>query len=214
VLQANRRYRNGLLFNVNYTLSKATDDGQNSTTFISNFPTVVDPNNLAGEKGTSLFDRRHRFVGSFHYSPEWLWGVQVGGILTLESGLPIDPTISVNMSGTGAVVTNTSNGTGGSFRAPFLERNSFRQEGRKTFDMRLSKGFNIANRGQLVLLWEAFNVFNTVNYTAFGTIRYNGTASYNAAANLATVTLTENTGFRCRRPPATRCSVRATCRLG
>jgi outer membrane receptor protein involved in Fe transport len=195
VLQANRRYRNGLLFNVNYTLSKATDDGQNSTTFISNFPTVVDPNNLAGEKGTSLFDRRHRFVGSFHYSPEWLWGVQVGGILTLESGLPIDPTISVNMSGTGAVVTNTSNGTGGSFRAPFLERNSFRQEGRKTFDMRLSKGFNIANRGQLVLLWEAFNVFNTVNYTAFGTIRYNGTASYNAAANLATVTLTENTGF-------------------
>ena len=135
----------------------------------------------------------------------------MGGILTLESGLPLDPTISVNMSGTGAVVTSTSNGTGGSFRAPFLERNSFRQEERKTFDMRLSKGFNISNRGQLVLLWEAFNLFNTVNYTAFGTIRYNGAASYNAAANTATVTLTENTGFLCRRPPATRCSARATC---
>jgi len=195
VLQANRRFSRGLLFNVNYTLSKATDDGQNSTTFISGFSNVVDPNNLAAEEGTSNFDRRHRFVASFHYAPERLWGIQVGGVLTVESGLPVDPTISVNMAGTGAVVTNTSNGSGGSFRAPFLERNSFRQESRRTFDMRLSKAFDLADRGQLVLLWEAFNLFNTVNYTTYGSIRYSGAAAFNAATNTATVTLTENTGF-------------------
>ena len=44
--------------------------------------------------------------------------------------------------------------------------------------MRLSKSFDLADRGQLVLLWEAFNLFNTVNYTAFGAIRYNGASSH------------------------------------
>ena len=161
----NRRFSKGLLFNVNYTLSKATDDGQNSTTFIANSSSVRDPNDLASEEGVANFDRRHRFVASFHYAPEYLWGIQVGGVLTIESGLPIDPLISGSVAGTGAVLTGSTNGTGGLNRAPFLERNSFRQDGRRTVDLRLSKSFDLADRGQLVVLWEAFNIFNTVNYT-------------------------------------------------
>ena len=60
VLQANRRFSKGLLFNANYTLSKSEDTGQNSTTFISNFSTLVNPFDVAGEAGPSSFDRRHR----------------------------------------------------------------------------------------------------------------------------------------------------------
>jgi Carboxypeptidase regulatory-like domain/TonB dependent receptor len=198
VLQANRRFSKGLLFNVNYTLSKATDDGQNSTTFISNFPSVFDPGDLDSEEGLANFDRRHRFVGSFHYAPEYLWGIQVGGVLTLESGLPVTATIQggVNAAATGAVVASTTNGTGGSFRVPFLERNSFRQDGRQTFDMRLSKSFDLAGRGQFVILWEAFNLFNRTNYTGYTTQRFSvASSSFNAATNTVTVNLNDVPGF-------------------
>ena len=96
VLQANKRFNKGLLFNANYTLSKSEDTGQNSTTFISNFATMVDPFNNDAEKGPSSFDRRHRGVVSVHYAPDFLWGFQFGGTGTFESGLPLNPTISIN----------------------------------------------------------------------------------------------------------------------
>ena len=47
----------------------------------------------------------------------------------------------------------------------------------------------------MVALWEAFNVFNWVNYTASSATAYNGNALNDATANLATVTVTKNTGF-------------------
>jgi hypothetical protein len=193
VLQANKRFSRGLLFNANYTLSKSEDTGQNSTTFISNFSTLYDPQNVELEKGPSSFDRRHRFVTSFHYAPDFLYGVQVGGTGTFESGLPLTATISGGVSSaTGATATFTTNGSGASNRAPFHERNGFRGEGRKTFDLRLSKRFDFADRRQLQVLWEAFNVFNTVNYTGFSTTRYAVvSSSYNAATNAATVNLRE-----------------------
>ncbi len=117
---------------------------------------------------------------SFHYAPDYLWGIQVGGTGTFESGLPLNPTISINagaMTGTGATSTGTVNGSGASNRAPFDTRNGFRQTGRKTFDMRLSKAFDFGDRKQIVVLWEAFNVFNWVNYTAFTTTAYRATSS-------------------------------------
>src|SRR6185436_4543106 len=121
VLQVNKRFNKGLLFNANYTLSKAEDTGQNSTTFISNFATMVDPFNNDAEKGPASFDRRHRFVGSFHYAPDYLCGIQVGGTGTFARGLPLNPPISINsgaLNGTGAVSTQSVNGSGASNRAP------------------------------------------------------------------------------------------------
>src|SRR5918993_1793965 len=198
VLQANKRFSHGLLFNMNYTLSKARDTGQNSTTFISNFMTVFDPNDIAAEEGPSNADRRHRFVASWHYAPTYLWGVQLGGVFTAESGLPLDATInSGGLTGTGAVVTTASNGAGGSFRAPFEERNGYRQTGRKTFDFRLSKEFNVGGRRRIVALAEAFNLFNWTNFTTFQNIKYRpiGNAVYNAATNTVTMNLSEDTAF-------------------
>ena len=97
---------------------------------------------------------------------------------------------------TGGVDTSTTNGSGGDNRVPFLERNSFRQSGRKTIDLRLSKSFDLGGRRKLVALWEGFNVFNWVNHTGFSAIKYRvGTSSYDAATNTVTVNLTEDSGF-------------------
>ncbi len=197
VLQANKRFSRGLLFNVNYTLSKSEDTGQNSTTFISNFSTVVNPFDVGAEKGPSAFDRRHRLVASFHYAPDYLWGVQVGGTGTFETGLPLNPTISGGAAfATGATNTFTTNGSGADSRAPFETRNGYRQDGRKTIDLRVSKSFDLGGRRRLEILWEAFNLFNWTNYTQYGNIKYRvAGSSYDAAANKVTVNLNEDAGF-------------------
>jgi len=199
VLQVNKRFNKGLLFNANYTLSKAEDTGQNSTTFISNFATMVDPFNNDAEKGPSSFDRRHRGVVSVHYAPDFLWGFQIGGTGTFESGLPLNPTISINsgaMTAAGPLAATTVNGSGASNRAPWDTRNGFRQTGRKTIDMRVSKRFSLGGTRQVEALWEAFNIFNTTNYTGFGTTKYRAVSSaFDPATNRAVVNLTSDTGF-------------------
>ena len=199
VLQVNKRFNKGLLFNVNYTLSKSEDTGQNSTTFISNFATMVDPFNNDAEKGPASFDRRHRGVVSVHYAPDFLWGFQFGGTGTFESGLPLNPAISINsgaMAAAGPLSQTTVNGSGASTRAPWDTRNGFRQTSRKTIDMRVSKRFSLGGTRQFEALWEAFNVFNTTNYTGFGTTKYRATSSsYDAATNKAVVNLISDAGF-------------------
>ncbi len=190
VLQFNKRYAHGLLFNANYTLSKAQDSGQNSTTFFGSFPTSYDPNNPQFDYGTSDFDRRHRLVTSVHYAPAFLFGVQTGVIGTFESGLPVSGTISGNPPTAALAVSGGTNGSGGSFRAPFDTRNAFRQSGRKTVDLRLSKVFKVGGTRRIEALAEAFNIFNRTNFTSFTATKYTvSTSSFDAAANLVTINL-------------------------
>ncbi len=199
VLQANKRFSKGLLFSANYTLSKSEDTGQNSTTFISNSSSAVNPFDNAAEKGPSSFDRRHRGVVSFHYAPDYLLGFQVGATGTFESGLPLNPTISINsgaLTGTGALSTQSVNGSGAANRAPFDTRNGFRQTGRKTIDLRVSKVFKAGGRRRIEALWESFNIANWINYTGFGTTKYRAVSStFDPVANKAVVNLTEDAGF-------------------
>jgi hypothetical protein len=191
VLQFNKRYTHGLLFNANYTLSKAKDSGQNSTTFFGSFPNSYDENNPNLDYGTSDFDRRHRLVTSAHYAPDYLYGVQVGVIGTFESGLPISGTISGNPPAAASAVSGGTNGSGGSFRAPFDERNAFRQPGRKTIDLRVSKVFNVGGTRKIEALAEAFNLFNWTNFTSVTATKYTVTSSsFDPTANLVTINVT------------------------
>src|SRR5205085_6574361 len=68
VLQANRRLTHGLQFQTNYTLSRASDNGQSSVTFTSN-NLPFNAFDQSGEDGLSNFDRRQKFVASVVYSP-------------------------------------------------------------------------------------------------------------------------------------------------
>jgi outer membrane receptor protein involved in Fe transport len=199
VLSANKRFSKGLLFNTHYTLSKAVDNGQESTTFFSSFGETYDPLNLnvADGETTSSFDRRHRFVGSVYYRPDYLWGIGVSSVITLESGLPINENISGSLSAAvGAVSTGSTNGSNGALFAPFVGRNADRLPGRKTVDFRASKEFSLGAGKRIEVLAEVFNLFNWLNYTGASATAFNvASSTYDAAANQATVTLTRNTGF-------------------
>jgi hypothetical protein len=199
VLQVHREFLNGFLADAHYTLSKATDNGQESTTFFSSFGESYDPFSTTGPDGDapSSFDRRHRFVGTFYYRPDYLWGIGVSGVVTLESGLPINSQISGSLSAAvGATTTSSTNGTGGAFFAPWLGRNNDRQTGRKTVDLRVSKQFALGPRAKIEALCEIFNVFNWINYTGASSTAFNvASSTYDPAASLATVNLTSNSGF-------------------
>jgi outer membrane receptor protein involved in Fe transport len=203
VLAVNRRFSRGLLFNANYTLSKSEDNGQSSATFFGsnlaydalNFRSASDP--VDSTMWPSNNDRRHRFVASFHYRPDVLWGIGIGGVLTLESGLPLTEKINGSLApSVGAVNSASTNGTGGVFDAPWVGVNTDRQTGRKTFDIRVSKEVRLAGTSRLQVLWEVFNLFNTVNYSGFFDTAFNVTSSsYNPAANVATVDMTRDSGY-------------------
>lgn len=101
-----KRFGHGISFLGSYTYSKAIDNvssfnisGSGSVQVAGENDLAQNPNNLAAERGPSLFDARHRFVFSYQWSlPFWqhqqnwyqhvLGGWQVNGIVTAMSGTP------------------------------------------------------------------------------------------------------------------------------
>ncbi len=130
-----------------------------------------DPNFTgADEKGNAIFDQRHRFVLSGTYRAPW--GVNVGGVTTLASGLPFN------------IVTGTNNSgdTGGTTDRPIINgvvvpRNAGR--GRSIYELSpfVEKEFAFGERVRLRGRVEAFNVFNHPNF-----VGYSGTFGNGATA--------------------------------
>ncbi len=199
VLQANRRLTRGLQFQTNYTLSRAQDNGQSSTTFTTNnLPfNAFDQQN---EDGLSAFDRRQKFVASVVYSPNPFAdgaakhifnGWTIAPILNAFSGQRFTGNIggSVNPQSFGFASNQTPgggvNGSGGATRFALLPRNFFKQPNIWYVDARLSRRFSITEDMKLEFLIEGFNVFNRTQITGV-----NGTL-YNLSGN----TLTFNVPF-------------------
>jgi hypothetical protein len=94
-----KRFSDGFLVNVNYTLADSTSYGAAN---LSTLDAPQDPNDLEAERGPSPFDIRHRFSGDFLYElPFGRWweatgfgkrlvldGWQVGGVFRAQSGSP------------------------------------------------------------------------------------------------------------------------------
>jgi hypothetical protein len=159
-----------------YTLSKAED---NSTDFQSAFlpeqngfgrdpanpkglPLGFDP---ARERGPSTHDQRHRLVVSGLY--QCPFAVLVSSIVTVQSGRPFTPLAGADLNG---------DGDGGAFPpdrarrdpsdpASSVGRNSETMPAQASLDVRVSKRFAIGGRAAMVLLAEAFNVFNRSNFS-------------------------------------------------
>jgi carboxypeptidase family protein len=211
VLQLNRRFTNGLQFQVNYTFSKATDTGQESQTFTSpNVP--LNPFDYSLEKGHANFDIPHRFVASVVWNPDFFeksdnsvaraifndW--TIAPIVQIASGRPNGAFISGNapactvaaICGGSALSATASTGifgAGGANRFPLFQRNSFRFPKTVNVDLRLSRRFKFTETMNLEVLGEAFNLFNHVNVTNRGTSLYTvGTAAAGNAAGLPTGT--------------------------
>ncbi|HEX9112220.1 MAG TPA: hypothetical protein VF845_12135, partial [Terriglobales bacterium] len=101
-----KRFSHGVSFLASYTWSKSIDDASSFNMTGSAAKPVAgendlaqNPNDVAAERGRSLFDARHRFVLSYQWSlPFWnrphnwyqqaLGNWQLNGIATLMSGTP------------------------------------------------------------------------------------------------------------------------------
>ncbi len=106
-----KRFSYGLSFLAAYTYSKSIDDSSAWS------GSVVDPTNFALERGLSTFDARNRFITSYTYDLPYghdrKFGVtssklvntilgdwQTNGIVTIQSGNPLDPSTGLQLSGT------------------------------------------------------------------------------------------------------------------
>jgi len=215
VLQANRRLTKGLQFQTNYTLSRASDNGQSSTTFTTN-NVPFNAFDQAGEVALSNFDRRQKFVASVVYNPNpfddgpakhIFNGWTIAPILNAFSGQRFTGNIanSINPQSFGFASNQTpgggANGSGGANRFALVPRNFFKQPNIWYLDARLSRRFSLTERVKLEVLAEGFNVFNRTQVTIMNGTIYNlagSTLTFNGAGTnpFRNVTGADSTLFR------------------
>ena len=225
VLQANRRFKDNLQFQVNYTLSRAQDNGQTSATFtLNNAP--FNAFDQAAENGLSNFDRRQKFAASMVYVTDFKLGDNeaaraifngwtIAPILNAFSGARysgvVSGTISPSAFGftsctSGGVTASCTtpgggvNGSGGANRLTALKRNSFKQPNIWYLDVRLSRRFSFGEDMKLEFFGEVFNAFNRTQVTFLTNTMYSisGTnLNFNSGVNgFQAVTGADSTLFR------------------
>lgn len=177
ILGVRRRMARGLMFNTHFTWSKAIDDGQNSTTFFSQYTTPYDPTNRSLDRALSDFNVPKRFVISYVWQPDQMFHFgdgaarhllgdwQMSGSFSASAGRPM--TLGTSSLSAGSFDSSTANGTGGEQILPFLGRNSFQGPGYQNYDMRLSRRFRLGEGKWFSVMAEGFNLFNHTNYTRF-----------------------------------------------
>jgi hypothetical protein len=212
VLGADRRLTNGLQFQTSYTLSRAWDNGQTSTTFTPSFSLPFDPLNEPAEGALSAFDRRHKFVASLVYNTDFasLRDNKLGR--AIFNGWTIAPIFNA-FSGarytgntSGSTVSNVFgfsqaggvNGSNGSLRFSLVPRNYFKQPNIWYADLRISRRFNIKEDMNIEVLAEGFNIFNRTQVTSVNPTIYNiaiSGSSVNATYNPSFGQITGADGF-------------------
>jgi hypothetical protein len=181
VLQAKKRFSKGFQLQAGFTWSKAQDDDQSSQTFTTT-NTPLNPFNLQQDYSLSDFDQRRRFTLSGVWQlptsaienmtlRRLLHGFQLSGILTLADGRPYSGTTSGNPSPAG--IQGGLLGVGGSYRVPFIGRNTFTNPGVANADARLAREIKFTERTRLQLIFEAFNLTNRVQVTSINTTQFN-----------------------------------------
>ena len=188
IVQLNRHLTKGLQASVSYTWSHSIDlnqGGASGNIFFSGSPTTLYNGDFSGEKGSAANDTRHRFVGSFVYSPtftkntSWVarylinnW--QLSGILTLQSSQTFNSTVSASGAVfTGALYNGSLNGSGGSTRVPFEALDNLNLDPIARFDGRIARKLPFSERIVGYLQFEAFNVTNTPYDTSKRNAHYN-----------------------------------------
>jgi hypothetical protein len=155
VVSFNRRATRWAGLRVSYTLSKAIDDTGNFF-----FSTPQDNFDLRGERGLSDNDQRHRLVVSATLeAPEGgthhlFRGFQLNYIMTYASRLPFNILLGSDRN----LDTNNND------RPLGVGRNTGRGFAFASFDLRLSRRFQITEHLALDLLAEGFNLFNRANF--------------------------------------------------
>ena len=203
-----------------YTLSKAYDPANTAGT-VNDLNNVSNPYNLAYDNGPSPLDRRDVFVMDFIYDlpilrggsgtrllRATLGGWQLSGIVTAETGFPLQITLGGTQGSNGlANGTNRPNVAGSvslphsftewfnssAFSAPAVgqwgdyARNSIYGPGRDNWNIALFKDFTLseARGSRFEFRVESFNTFNHTQWSGIGT-------SFANASQFGQVTSTYN----------------------
>jgi hypothetical protein len=163
-----KRMSHGLELRANYTLSEAKDDSSDFT----QAEQPNDPYNRDAEFNFSAEHQRHRFTLTNVWElpfrsaqvdqpvarvllADWVFASS----WTMRSGAPRNPSVGADVNGDGNSGTDR----------PFIDgviawRNSFVGPDYRVIDVRLSKRIRTGGRTSLLVLAEAFNLLNRVNY--------------------------------------------------
>lgn len=196
ILEVKKRFSAHFSLLANYTLSKAFDT---TTDFNSDFG-PVDNTNLAGERGLSNFDQRHKvvvatIVDTGKFGGRALSGFQLAPVIRYNSGHPFNLLAGTDVNGDRHSTNDRPIGAA---------RNTGLGPDFLAFDMRISRRFKMGERASLQLLAEGFNLANRTNFASvnnevgpnfglpvtaggagFTTFNVSGSASRPASAPLA-----------------------------
>lgn len=193
---ANKTTSKGIQFNASYTYAHSIDDVSRNLQGIF----VQDSTDIAGSRGSSDFDVRHRFVANAIYSLPFkgnrlVAGWEIATIVTAQSGNPFtvvlaratttgaansvrpDLVAPVTISGNPAQwITNAATAFSlpavGSFGN--LGRNTFYGPGFTDVDLSLVKNTKLTERVNLQFRADAFDLFNHPNFGQPGPLAANG----------------------------------------
>jgi Carboxypeptidase regulatory-like domain len=166
ILEVKKRFSNYLQLFGSYTLSKAFDT---TTDFNSDFG-PQDNLNLAGERGLSDFDQRHKVVvagvidtgnrGNSSFG-RFASGFQIAPIFRYNSGHPFNLLAGTDVNGDRHSTNDRPIGAG---RNTGLGPDFF------SWDMRIAKQIRMGERASLSLIAEGFNLLNRTNYASVNNV--------------------------------------------
>jgi hypothetical protein len=160
-LQITKRFSRLYSLNANYTLSKTIDE---ATDFNTDY-LAQNPLNIRDDRSLSAFDQRHRLVISAvlisPYKNAFLRDFVFSPIFTAGSGRPFNLLIGFDTNNDSRLYNDRPAGVG---------RNTGRGEPYYSFDMRLARRFFVREQRFLELTFEAFNLFNSVNYNGINNV--------------------------------------------
>jgi len=181
-LQLTERFRKYFTLNANYTWSHTFDDGT-FTTFVS---TPQDLYNRNLEYANSNQDVRQRFITNFSFEgpkDSFLRNFTFSNIVTLQSPRPFTLFVGFDANGDTNPVTD---------RVGLAPRNSYYGDDLYSWDLRVARYFQFAERFRLDLSVDSFNVLNRPNVdevtSVYGAAVFCGPVPgrYNDAASLST----------------------------
>jgi len=192
-VRVQKRVGQNIQINYNYTWAHSLDFGQNGSTF-SDTNDLLNPFNIRGEYGNSIFDIRQRSVLSAIIGTPWkkegalgylVNGWQLSPLYQAQSGLPFSLVTSGSAPGG---LSGGINGSGGRSGIDAVGRNTFRFPRTQVVDMRLSKTFTFFERYRAEFVAQAYNLFNHVNDTSVNNTGYIISTSGTTTTSSGTVT--------------------------
>jgi len=163
IVELRKRVSHHFSLFANYTFSKAIDT---TTDYNSDFG-PQDNTNLAGERGLSSFDQRHKFVGLAIIDTgnggghRLFSGFQLSPIVRYNSGHPFNLLAGADVNGDRHSTNDRPIGVG---------RNTGLGPDFVSFDMRLARAIKLGERTQLQFMAEGFNLLNRTNFASVNNV--------------------------------------------